>query len=129
MKAPESQSPDFDRPDLAQTVERLSVETVNALPFGAIRLDADGSVTFFSDAERRLSGYLKEALGHGFFTEIAPCMNTEKFRGRIDRAMAAGKLNISFSFVGDFRSATAELDVRIQSASGGGCWIFLRRAD
>jgi photoactive yellow protein len=121
--------PDFDEPHLAEAVGKLPAEAVNALPYGAVRLDADGRVIFFSDAERRLSGYKKPPIGLSFFTEIAPCMNNPAFRGRIDRALAAGSLNIAFAHVGDFDDATRELDVRVQSAAGGGCWIFLRRAD
>jgi photoactive yellow protein len=119
--------PDFDEPQLAKAVERLSPQEVHALPFGAIRLDAEGTVTFYSDAERRLSGYRKEVVGRTFFTDIAPCMNNPGFKGRIDRALEAGKLDIKFGFTGDMPAATMDLDVRVQSAAGGGCWIFLRR--
>ncbi len=120
--------PDFDHPKLAEAVEHLSPEAVNSLSFGAIRLDAGGTVTFYSEVERRLSGYRKEVVGRTFFTDIAPCMNNPGFKGRIDRALAAGKLDIKFGFVGDMPSATIDLDVRVQSATGGGCWIFLRRS-
>ena len=121
--------PDFDEPQLAQAVERLSPEKVHTLPYGAIRLDAEGTVTFYSDSERRLSGYRKEVLGRTFFTEIAPCMNNPGFKGRIDRALAAGKLDIAFGYTGDMPSGPMDLDVRIQSAAGGGCWIFLKREE
>ena len=120
-------TPDFDGPGLAKAIEALPADRVNALAFGAIRLDAEGRVTFYSDAERRLSGFREETLGRSFFAEIAPCMNNPSFRGRIDRAMAAGKLDIAFDFIGDFDDAAKALRVRIQSASGGGCWIFMQR--
>jgi photoactive yellow protein len=119
--------PDFDEPLLARAVERLSPQDVHSLPYGAIRLDPEGTVTFYSDSERRLSGYRKEVVGRTFFTEIAPCMNNAGFKGRIDRALAAGKLDIKFGYTGDMPSETMELDVRVQSATGGGCWIFLKR--
>jgi photoactive yellow protein len=122
-----SNIPDFHDPDLASIVEMSPVEVVHALPFGAIRLNREGQVVFYSEAERRLSGYNKEPLTRSFFTEIAPCMNNPEFRGRIDKALKAGKLNITFSYIGDFANPDQELDVRIQSATGGGCWIFMRR--
>nr|WP_294509912.1 PAS domain-containing protein [uncultured Rhodopila sp.] len=122
-------APDFDEPRLAESVEKLSPAAVNALSYGAVRLDAEGRVTFFSDAERRLSGYNKPPIGLSFFIDIAPCMNNPNFRGRIDRALAAGTLDIAFSHVGDFDDSAKELDVRVQSATGGGCWIFIRRED
>ena len=119
--------PDFDAPALARAVEALSQAEIDALPFGAIRLAADGKVAVYSEAERRLSGYRAEVLDRPFFTEIAPCMNNAAFRGRIDRALAAGTLDIAFDHIGDFDDDTKQLSVRVQSATGGGCWLFMQR--
>lgn len=126
---PTGDMPDFETSRLAAAVERLPAEAVHRLPFGAIRLDADGKVLFYSDAERRLSGYTREVLQRPFFTEIAPCMNNAAFRGRIERALASGSLDIAFDHIGDFDDAAKALRVRVQSASGGGCWVFMRRED
>lgn len=125
---PDEPAPGFDEPRLAEAVERLSPEAIDALPFGAIRLDAEGRVTFFSATERRQSGLRREALGRLFFAEIAPCMDTDEFRGRIDRALAAGQLDIAFGHVSDMPGGARDvaLDVRVQSVPGGR-WIFLRR--
>jgi hypothetical protein len=62
-----------------------------------------------------------------FFTDIAPCMNTDEMRVRIDQATAAGVVNIEFTHVGDFDDCDRELTVKIQSAADGGMLIFLRR--
>ncbi len=125
---PDFDLPDFDRYDLAAAVERLPAEALDDLPFGAIRLDAAGEVAVFSGSEKRLSGYGdRPALGRHFFTQIAPCMNTPQFRGRIEQALAAGDADIEFGWIGDFGSAERELRVRVQPATGGACWIFIRR--
>ena len=122
--------PTFDTPQLAAAVERLPPETVDALPFGAVRLDGAGRVRFYSRAEAALSGYgARAALGRSFFTEIAPCMDSEAFRGRIEQARGAGRLDLEFGWVGDFADRQRELRVRVQQASDGGCWLFLRRED
>ena len=118
---------EFHDRDLAVVVEALPAASVHALPFGAIRLDREGRVVFYNETERLSSGYDREAPSRSFFTEIAPCMNNAKFRGRIDRALAAGTLDITFSFIGDFNDPNRELDVRVQSATNGGYWIFMRR--
>jgi photoactive yellow protein len=120
-------TPDFDEPLLAKAVERLSQEEVHALPFGVIRLDNEGTVTFYSDTERRLSRYPRDVVGYRFFTDIAPCMNNAAFRGRIEQAIDAGRLDIRFAYIGDFPSPDLELGVRVQSATSGGCWIFTKR--
>jgi len=120
--------PDFDTPDLAAAVERLAPGLIDALPFGAVRLDTAGAVVVFNRTEAARSGYgSRPAVGRHFFTEIAPCMDNAAFRGRIERALASGKLDIAFSHIGDFDDRGRMLDVRVQSAAGGGSWIFLRR--
>jgi photoactive yellow protein len=120
--------PGFDHDDLAAAIERLPAEALDSLPFGAIRLNPDGEVVVFSGAEKRLSGYGdRPTLGRHFFTQIAPCMGTQRFRGRIERALAAGEADIEFGWVGDFGDAGRQLRVRVQPASGGGCWIFMQR--
>ena len=45
----------FDMNGLAEAVERLPKDSVDALPFGAIKLDEAGLVTFYSAAEAKLS--------------------------------------------------------------------------
>jgi len=122
--------PTFDDPDLARRVEALAQAEVDDLPFGAIRLDAAGTVVAYSQAERQLSGSGDHPrLGLDFFAEIAPCMDTPSFRGRIERARASGRLDLEFGYVGDFADRERELTVRVQPSSDGGLWIFLRRED
>lgn len=119
---------EFDSPTLARDVERLSEPDIDKLGFGAIRLDDDGRVQFFSKAEARLSGYgERPALGRVFFTEIAPCMDNAEFLGRVRAAQASGKLDLEFGWFGDFEDRNRHLRVRVQSASAGGYWIFMKR--
>lgn len=123
-----AQLPDFDQPDLARAVETLPVQALDDLPFGAIRLDSEGVVRVYSGSERRLSGSGdRPRLGLHFFREVAPCMDHPRYRGRIDRAIAAGRLDMEFGWTGDFGDAERSLRVRVQSAANGGCWIFMRR--
>ena len=120
-------SPEFDTQLLAASLETLSAPAIDALPFGVIRLDRDGAVRLYSAGERALSGYRKPVDGKIFFAEIAPCMDNPYFKGRIDKARAEGRLDIRFSFVGDFSDAERRIDVRVQSAADGGTWICMRR--
>lgn len=121
-------SPDFDAPALARTVEGLTEAEIDALPFGTIRLAEDGHVVMVSQAEVRLSGRgARPYLGLHFFADIAPCFAAPEFLGRIERAQAAGTIDIGFGIVGDFDDADKELEVRVQSCTGGGVWIFIRR--
>jgi len=120
--------PDFDTPALARAVEALPAAVVDALPFGAIRLAADGTVAYYSAAERRLSGSgSHDRIGLNFFDQVAPCMDNTDFRGRVERASAAGTLDLEFTHIGDFDDRDRELNIRVQPARAGGYWIFLRR--
>jgi photoactive yellow protein len=126
MNAPLSVS--FDEPQLARVVEKMNPPDIHALPFGAIRLDPDGRIAFYSEAEARLSGYgSRPAMGRHFFTDVAPCLANEDFRGRIEKARAQGHLDIEFFHVGDFDDDTKDVCFRIQSASDAGLWIFTQR--
>lgn len=121
-------SVNYDEPQLAKAIENLPPSAVDALPFGAIRLNAQGVVTYYSEAERRLSGLGKrDPLGQDFFASLAPCMDNPDYRGRIEHALATGQLDLRFYHTGDFSDRTRELEVRVQSATGGGYWIFMRR--
>jgi photoactive yellow protein len=120
--------PDFDHPQLAVAVEALPPAEVDCLPFGAIRIGTEGNVEYYSETERRQSGSGNHArLGLDFFSKVAPCMDNPQFRGRVEQARKAGRLNLEFSHVGDFEDRDRELTIRIQSASAGGYWLFLRR--
>lgn len=118
----------FDAPALADAIEAMSPAEIDRLPFGVIGLDPDGLVRVYNETEARLSGYKgRPTQGKLFFGEVAPCMSNSYFKGRIDKALSAGTLDIEFIFVGDFNDADRELQVRAQSAKDGGIWIFNHR--
>ncbi|HZP86875.1 MAG TPA: PAS domain-containing protein [Burkholderiales bacterium] len=120
--------PDFDTCDLARAVESLEASEIDALPFGVIRLNRDLTVQFFSRREAALSGYgQRPTRGMNFFTQIAPCMNTDSVRGALDRAIAQGDFDLEFLHVGDFDDASRSLHIRAQPAAGGGAWLFINR--
>ncbi|HKU37262.1 MAG TPA: PAS domain-containing protein [Polyangiales bacterium] len=119
---------DLTAVDLRGRLEGLSESELHALPFGVIRLDGDGKVTFYSRTEGEQSGFgARPALGRLFFTEIAPCMGSPEFLARLEHARRAGALDITFEQVGDFDDAERELLVRVMSAADGGLWLCLQR--
>jgi photoactive yellow protein len=117
---------DFDEPDLAKRIEQLSQYDLDRLPFGAILLDGEGIVQFYSQTEARQSGYTGTPLGQNFFT-ISRCFGTDDFRGRIMRAREEGVVDLEFGWPGDFADPKRELRIRVQSARSGGVWILISR--
>ena len=117
---------DFDVPDLAARIEQMSQHELDNLPFGVILLDREGTVLFYSATEARLSGYGENPLGQNLFA-ISACLGSDDFRGRIERAMEAGPVNLEMGWPGDFGDPTRELRIRVQSSRNGGVWLFIER--
>lgn len=117
------QLPSFETPDLAAAVELLQPDEVDQLDFGAVCLDAFGIVRVRNRAEDELFPQKISAVGRLFFTDVAPCLNNSHFKGRIDKARAAGTLDIGFKFTRDFEKR--DLRVRVQSGKESGTWIFI----
>ena len=77
-------APEFATPDLSEAIEALTPEQIDQLPYGVIRLDPQGVVSVYNSTEARLSGRGdRPTLGHVFFTDIAPCMDNDYFKGKI----------------------------------------------
>ena len=119
---------DFDAPDLAARAERASPFELDHLPFGVIRIDRDGTVQFYSATEARLSGYGEIPLGKNLFA-ISECLGSDDFRGRVERAMDAGPVDLEIGWPGDFGDPRRELRIRVQSSQNGGLWLFIERDD
>ncbi len=117
---------DFDAPDLAGDIEQLSQYDLDHLPFGVILLDREGVILFYSETERRQSGFEGRPLGQNLF-DISRCFGNEDFRGRVVRAQEAGKVDLEFGWPCDFGDLTRELRIRVQSARRGGLWLFIER--
>jgi photoactive yellow protein len=116
---------DFDAPDLAGGIERLSQYDLDNLPFGVILLDGEGVVLFYSETEARESGYGSRPLGRNLF-ELS-CFGSDDFRDRVRRAQDEGKVDLEFAWPHDFSDPSRELRIRVQSAQRGGLWLFIER--
>jgi len=117
---------DFNAADLAARIEALSQYELDHLPFGVILIDPAGTVLFYSQTEARLSGYGGIPVGQNLF-EVARCMGSDDFRGKLTRAMEAGRVDLAFAWPGDYGDPNRALRIRVQSAQRGGLWLFIAR--
>ena len=117
---------DFDAPDLAALAEAASQFELDNLPFCVIQLDRAGTVLFYSATEARLSGYGEKPLGLNLFA-ISRCLGSDAFRGRIERAMEQGPVDLEVGWPGDYGDPGRELRIRVQSSRNGGLWLFIER--
>jgi photoactive yellow protein len=88
----------------AQEIFDLSEEAVDALPFGLIAVDANGTIEQYNAYESKLSRLAKERVtGRNFFRDVAPCTAVKEFQGRFERFVAEpGDGAESFDFVFPF---------------------------
>jgi photoactive yellow protein len=119
----------FDVPNAGQALDQLTKEQIDALPFGVVRLSSDGVVELFSKTEARLSGFgeRRAVVGRNFFELIAPCMNSDAFRGRIDAERRSGTMDFELGHTGDFEDPSRFMRFRVCSASSGGYWLLVQR--
>ncbi|HEX6319161.1 MAG TPA: PAS domain-containing protein [Burkholderiales bacterium] len=94
----------------------LTQEEVDALPFGLITLDLEGTVVGYNHTEAALSGLdPQRVLGRNFFEHIAPCTRVKEFAGLYREMVKSGQTHSwEFNFV--FRFATGDKRVHIQLA-------------
>jgi len=120
----------FDSDDLRERLAAMTPAEIDALPFGVVKVNGAGIVTFFSQTEAMQSGMKKRpALGLSFFSEIAPCMDTPTMKGMIEQSWQSGDLDMEIGWVGDFADPDREFRIRAIAAGGGDLWLCLNRLD
>lgn len=117
---------DFDAPDLAARIEQLSDIEIDRLPFGVVRLDAEGVILLYSATEARQSGYGSQPVGLRFF-EIASCSSKNDVHAQIVRGQEEGHVDLEFALPGDYADPARGVRLRVQSARQGGVWMFMQR--
>lgn len=113
-----------------EEIDRMSAGELDALPFGAIRLDKEGKILSYNMTESKLTGRdPKRVIGRNFFTEVAPCTNVQSFAGRFREGVAKGEMHIIFPYRFDFQMAPRDVTVTLfYSAQTGTAWVFVREA-
>lgn len=111
-----------------ERIQNLDEKGLDQLPFGAIRLDRNGTILAFNQAEAALSGRRPDAVvGKNFFTEVAPCTNVQEFAGRFREGIEKGQLHTVFPYVFDYRMDPRNVWVTLfYSNETETAWVFVR---
>ena len=114
-----------------ERIDRMAVEELDALPFGAIRLDRDGNILSYNMTESKLTGRdPKRVIGRNFFKEVAPCTNVQAFAGRFREGIAKKEMHAIFPYRFDFQMAPRDVTVTLfYSQQTDTAWVFVREAD
>ena len=119
--------PSFETRKIAEAIEARTPDQIDELTFGVVKLDSFDLVRLRNSAENKMFPQKSSILERLFFVDVAPCLNNDYFKGRIEKARRGGTLDITFNYVSDFSDSEQELTVRAQSAKDGGVWIFIQR--
>lgn len=119
----------FGSDDIDNILANLSEEDLDSLAFGAIQLDRQGTVLSFNAVESEITGRDPAAVkGKNFFTEVAPCTNTDEFAGAFRTGVETGSLNTLFEYVFDYEMRPTKVQVHMKrSLQGDTYWVFVKR--
>ena len=113
-----------------ESIDRMSAEELDALPFGAIRLDRTGKILSYNMTESKLTGRdPKRVIGRNFFSDVAPCTNVQAFAGTFREGVARRDMHVIFPYRFDFEMAPRDVSVTLfYSKQTDTAWVFVREA-
>lgn len=119
----------FAQEDIENTLAKMDDKELDNLAFGAIQLDAEGTILSYNLAEGEITGRNpQEVVGKNFFTEVAPCTQSEEFYEQFKKGVREGNLNTLFEYTFDYKMQPTKVKVHMKKAlSGGNYWIFVKR--
>ena len=119
----------FGKDDIANVLAKLSAKEIDQLAFGAVQLDAKGTILQYNAAEASITGRLgKDVIGKNFFRDVAPCTNAPAFKGVFDSGVRNDNLNTMFEYVFDYNMAPTKVKIHMKKAiRDDSFWIFVKR--
>jgi len=119
----------FGATDIANTLASLSDKDIDKLAFGAVKLDPTGKVVTYNAAEGAITGRdPKDVIGKNFFTEVAPCTDSDGFRGKFQAGVKAGSLNELFEWTFNYKMNPTRVQIHMKKAAAGNdYWVFVKR--
>lgn len=119
----------FGKDDIDNKLSGMSAKQIDDLAFGAIQLDAQGTILRYNEVEAQITGRQASAvIGSNFFRDVAPCTNTPRFKGIFDAGVRTSMLNTMFEYVFDYKMNPTKVKIHMKKAiSDGTYWIFVKR--
>lgn len=119
----------FGRFDIGHILSRMDCDAIDKLPFGAIQIDASGTILHYNATEGLISGRdPKTMIGQNLFTEVAPCTNRPEFRGVFESGVEDGNLSSLIEYIFYNEATPIRVKVHMKKASvADKYWIFVKR--
>lgn len=120
---------EFGKGDIDNVMDKMSSTNIDKLAFGAIQLDKTGVILQYNSAEGQITGRdPKAVIGKNFFTDVAPCTDTPKFKGEFMKGVKNGNLNTMFEYVFNYNMKPTKVKVHMKKAlTGDTYWVFVKR--
>jgi len=115
---------------MLERLDHLDEAALDALPYGLIKLDRQGTVLAYNRTEADLARIdQKQPLGRNFFTEVAPCTRVQAFHGRFLKGLERGELNERFGFQFKFPHGPRYVAINLYSVpQSDSVWVIVATA-
>jgi two-component system, chemotaxis family, sensor kinase Cph1 len=114
--------------DRATGLSGMTRGELDALPYGAIKLDAGGRILSYNAAESLLTGRDPErVMGRNFFTEVAPCTQVREFYGRFAELVEHRSVNREFDFTFALEPPVEVRITMLYEQREGAVWVLVDR--
>jgi photoactive yellow protein len=111
--------------DLEQ-LAALSPAEIDALPFGAIRIDQEGRITTFNDYEARASRRAPSAVLGMLFARLAPCTTVKEFVSSVEEGFRNQQMDRVLRFTFPRHLASCVVSVRLYyDVAFAQMWLFI----
>ena len=119
----------FEVEDLENAMSSLSDAEIDNLMYGAIELDAEGTILRYNIAESELTGRkADDVIGRNFFNDVAPCTRSDEFSGRFFKGVETGQFNAVVEYVFDYQMAPTKVRIiMIKSVARDTYWLLIKR--
>ncbi len=119
----------FGSQDIDNILQR-EPNRAEALPFGAILLDRQGTIVKYNAAEGLIAGRdASDVMGKNFFNDIAPCAKGKRFHGEFLKFYKSGAINVLFDYEFEYKMKPVKVRIHLKAAADGqNCWLFVKRA-
>ena len=117
----------FVTDDVMRKLPQMDRSAADALPYGAIKVDDEGTIELYNKWESDLAGVpVSSAEGKNFFTQIAPCTNNRLVRGRFKDGEATGEMDFELKYTFTYKMKPTNVKLRaVKDPVSKSNWIFV----
>ena len=116
----------FVNDNVLSNIDNMSRAEIDDLPFGAIKVDDNGVIQLYNEAQTEIADYdAKEVEGQNWFEDVAVCTNNRLVYGKFKKGVSKGDMDTEFNYTFTFKMKPTNVKIRMyQNDDTGNNWIF-----